>query len=114
MKIQVYYSHKVPAPGFEKRNGEFVGRDVDEKSLAHSLVWSGSDEELTFDYTNDEQACAAIFHRFNRRQPENFVGEFCACQSAMSFASITDATSAKPFDGANCRTLNVKNENYPY
>lgn len=76
MKINIYYTNTVPAPGTEKRAGEFVGKDIDEKSLVYRLVWSGSDGELNFDYTDDQQAAKAVFYYLNRNEPEHFVGTF--------------------------------------
>lgn len=78
MKIRIYYAEVIPAPGIEKRDGEFIGKDVDEKALKHRLVWSGTDRDLDFAYTEDKKTLESVFNYFNRDEPEDFVGDFRA------------------------------------
>lgn len=76
MKIKIYYTDTVPAPGVEKRDGKMVGKDVDEDDLTHRLVWAGNCRDLDFDYAGDERTLEAAFDYFNRKEPDNFDGDF--------------------------------------
>ncbi len=76
MKVDIYYTDALPAPDFEEWDGKMVAGDIDDTSLGYRLVWSGSDRELDFDYTNDEEVVEAVFDYFNRKKPDDFVGQF--------------------------------------